>query len=146
MQAHKGLMNRKVLESGLLIGDVARLSGVQIETIRYYERIGVAPKPGRTKGGHRSYSPDQLNRLVFIRRSRELGFRLNEVRALLDLVDGDQLTCEEVHRITMLHLTNVQQKLADLQRLDTALKDLASQCSKGKVPDCPIVDTLFATV
>lgn len=139
-------MDRKSPESGFLIGDIARRSGVQIETIRYYERAGVVPKPGRTPGGHRLYSSEQLNRLVFIRRSRELGFSLAEVRALLDLVDGGEMTCEEIHGITMEHLTNVRQKLTDLHRLERALKELAGQCSKGKVPDCPIVDTLFAAV
>lgn len=137
-------MDRKPFESGLLIGDIARLSGVQVETIRYYERIGVVPKPARTKGGHRLYSSDQLNRLVFIRRSRELGFSLAEVRTLLDLIDGDEMTCEEVHGITMEHLSKVRQKVADLRRLEKALKELAGHCSKGQVPDCPIVDTLFA--
>ena len=137
-------MGEKSFESGLLIGDIARLSGVQIETIRYYERIGVAPKPGRTKGGHRTYSSDQLNRFTFIRRSRDLGFSLTEIRTLLDLIDGDQMTCEEVHGITMQHLSNVRQKLADLRRLERALREMASQCSNGKVPECPIVDTLFA--
>ena len=138
-------MNAKNMEAGLLIGDIARSSGVQIETIRYYERIGVVPKPGRTKGGHRLYSAEQLNRLVFIRRSRELGFSLAEVRTLLDLIDGGEMTCEEVHGITMQHLANVRQKLADLRRLERALKELAGHCSKGKVPECPIVDTLFAS-
>lgn len=137
-------MDQKPLEAALLIGDIARSSGVPIETIRYYERIGMLPKPGRTKGGHRLYSLDQLNRLVFIRRSRELGFSLTEVRALLELVDGDHMTCEQVHGITVAHLANVRRKLADLRRLERALKGLAGQCSQGKVPDCPIVDTLYA--
>ena len=139
-------MNQKAPETGLLIGDIARLSGVRIETIRYYERIGVVPKPGRPTGGQRLYSSDQLNRLVFIRRSRESEFSLTEVRTLLDLIDGDAMTCEEVHGITMEHLSNVRRKLADLRRLERALKELAGQCPKGKVPDCPIVDTLFAAV
>ena len=139
-------MYQKPPETGSLIGDIARLSGGRIETIRYYERIGVVRKPGRTTGGHRIYSSAQLNRLVFIRRSRELGFSLAEVRTLPDLIDGDKMTCEEVHGITLEHLSEVRRKLADLIRLERVLIELAGQCSKGKVPDCPIVDTLVAAV
>ena len=100
----------KTPEPGLLIGDVARRSGVQIETIRYYERAGVLPKPGRTGGGHRQYTPDQLNRLNFVRRSRELGFSLDEVRAMLALVDNENMTCAQVHKMTVDHLTSVRKK------------------------------------
>lgn len=127
----------------LPIGEMSRKTGVKIETIRYYERIGIMPKPVRTEGGHRAYDADQLKHLAFIKRSRELGFSLGEIRALLDLVDTDTYTCAEVHEMTTKHLATVRKKLADLRRLERILKDMAAECSRGDVPECPIIDTLY---
>ncbi len=127
----------------LPIGEMSRRTGVNIETIRYYERIGIMPRPDRTQGGHRAYDADQLKRLAFIRRSRELGFSLGEIRALLDLVDAGAATCAEVHQMTTRHLADVRRKIADLRRMERVLKDMAAQCSGGEVPECPIIDTLF---
>ncbi len=125
------------------IGELSRDTGVNIETIRYYERIDVMPKPARTDGGHRAYDSIQLKRLAFIKRSRELGFSLNEIRALLDLVDAGAYTCSEVHNMTVEHLANVKRKIADLRRMERVLKQMAAECSRGDVPDCPIMDALF---
>jgi MerR family mercuric resistance operon transcriptional regulator len=122
---------------------MSRKTGVNIETIRYYERIGVMPRPIRTEGGHRAYNADQLKRLAFIKRSRELGFSLAEVRALLDLVDTGTYTCSEVHEMTTKHLAAVRKKIADLRRMESVLKDMAAECSQGDVPECPIIDALF---
>lgn len=127
----------------LSIGELSRNTGVNIETIRYYERIDVMPKPARTEGGHRVYDATQLKRLAFIKRSRELGFSLNEIRALLNLVDAGTYTCSEVHNMTVEHLANVKRKIADLRRMEQVLKQMAAECSRGDVPDCPIVDALF---
>ncbi|MGC1443534.1 MAG: helix-turn-helix domain-containing protein [Burkholderiaceae bacterium] len=137
-------MVKKTSETGLLIGEVARRSGVHIETIRYYERAGVVPKPGRTEGGQRQYSADQLNRLIFVRRSRELGFSLDEVRAMVELVDNDKITCGQIHELTIRHLKSVREKLADLKKMERALKTMAGQCSQGDAPDCAIIDTLYS--
>jgi MerR family mercuric resistance operon transcriptional regulator len=126
----------------LPIGEMSRKTGVNIETIRYYERIGVMPRPVRTEGGHRAYNQDQLKRLAFIKRSRELGFSLAEVRALLNLVDAGVYTCAEVHHMTTEHLANVRQKIADLRRMERVLKDMAAECSRGDIPECPIIDKL----
>lgn len=125
------------------IGEVSRRTGVNIETIRYYERIGVMPKPLRTEGGHRAYDADELKRLAFIKRGRELGFSLGEIRALLGLVDTGAYTCSEVHDMTTKHLATVRKKVADLRAMERVLKDMAAECSRGDVPDCPIVDSLF---
>ncbi len=127
----------------LPIGEMSRKTGVNIETIRYYERIGVMPRPVRTEGGHRAYDADQLKRLAFIKRSRELGFSLGEIRALLDLVDTGTYTCSEVHERTTKHLATVRKKVADLRRLERVLKDMVADCSQGDVPECPIIDALF---
>ncbi len=124
------------------IGALSKRTGVIIETIRYYERIGILPKPPRTEGGHRVYDQHHLKRLTFIRRSRELGFSLEDVRALLNLVDGGDYTCAEVKSITLDHANTIRRKVADLRRMERVLKDMASQCDGGDVPECPIVETL----
>jgi MerR family mercuric resistance operon transcriptional regulator len=125
------------------IGSLSRDTGCNIETIRYYERIGLMPKPPRSKGGHRLYEKDHLKRLSFIRRSRDLGFTLEEVRGLLRMIDGHDYTCDEVKVLTLNHLQEVQQKIADLRRLERVLKTMAAECEGGNVPDCPIIDALY---
>ena len=133
-------------DKGYAIGEMSRRTGVNIETIRYYERINLLPKPDRTAGGNRQYNHEQLKRLTFVRRSRELGFSIAEIKALLGMVDGKDFTCGEVHDMTVSHLSNVKNKISDLRRLEKVLKKMAAECSKGDVPDCPIVETLFANV
>jgi len=132
-------------DKGYAIGEMSRKTGVNIETIRYYERTNLLPKPDRTAGGNRKYNYEQLKRLTFVRRSRELGFSIAEIRTLLGVVNGKELTCGEVHNVTVSHLSNVKNKIADLRQLERVLKDMAAECSKGDVPDCPIIDTLFAS-
>jgi MerR family mercuric resistance operon transcriptional regulator len=94
-------------------------------------------------GGNRQYNHDQLKRLFFIKRCRELGFSIAEIRALLQMVDRADITCGEVHAMTVDHLKNVKNKIVDLRRLEKTMKLMAAECSKGDVPDCPIIDTLF---
>jgi len=127
----------------LSIGEVSRLTGVNVETIRYYERIGVLPRPMRTAGGHRSYDAQEMKRLAFIKRSRELGFGLDEIRALLNLVDSGTYSCGEVHEMAVNHLAAVRRKIADLKRIERVLKAMADQCGRGDVPECPIVEALL---
>lgn len=128
---------------GLTRGAVSTLTGCNIETIRYYERIGLLPPPPRTAGGHRVYGDDLIRRLNFIRRCRELGFTVDEVRNLLGLVDGDGYTCAVVQTMTLDHLENVRTKIADLRIIETTLKQMVAQCKGDEVPDCPIIDVLF---
>ena len=128
---------------GYAIGEISRRTGVKIETIRYYERIGIMTKPDRTPAGYRQFSHDQLKRLSFIRKSRTLGFSIEEIRALLTMVDSEHLSCGEIHEMTIEHLTSVKQKLANLRRLEKVLKSMAAECTKGDVPDCPVIDALF---
>ena len=131
---------------GYAIGQMSRETGVNIETIRYYERIGLMPEPDRTAGGNRQYNHDQLKRLSFIRHARGLGFSLEEIRGLFDMVDRADFTCGEVHDLTASHLASVREKIAQLHRLETALSDMLAQCSKGDIPECPIIDRLYQTV
>ena len=128
--------------AGMAIGDVSRLTGVNIETIRYYEKIKMLPPPPRTKSGRRVYGRAEVRRLSFIRRARELGFTLDEVRALLRLVERGY-SCGEVRDLTRHHLAEVSQKIADLRRIERLLRKTSEQCAGGKVPECPIIDVLF---
>ena len=125
------------------IGKLSKRTGCNIETIRYYERIGILLKPMRSEGGTRLYSEEQIKRLVFVCRSRELGFSLEEVRTLLRLVDGKKTTCQEIKTVTEGHIHDIEKKITDLKILQKTLKKISSQCSGGFVPDCPIIDTLF---
>jgi len=125
-------------------GSLSSKTGVNIETIRYYEKIGLMPDPVRSTGGHRIYGQSHLKRLSFIRRSRELGFTLQEIRELLELVDGGDYTCAEVRNRTITHLDQVTRKIRDLKKIQRTLKTMASKCDGGLVPNCPIVDELYA--
>jgi len=123
---------------------LGKLTGVNIETIRYYEKIGLMPDPDRSSGGYRIYDQSHLKRLLFVRRSRELGFTLQEIRELLELVDGGDYTCAEVRDRTIVHLEEVAQKIRDLQKMQRTLKTMAAKCDGGLVPECPIVDSLYS--
>lgn len=127
----------------LTIGTLSQRTGCNIETIRYYERIGLMPHPARTDGGHRLYGEDLVRRMGFIRRSRELGFTLDQIRTLLGLVDGRRYTCAQVKHITVEHLDEVRRKVADLRKIERVLTDMAAQCNGGTVPLCPVIDALF---
>jgi MerR family mercuric resistance operon transcriptional regulator len=134
---------RRLAPEALTIWRLAKHAGVNLETVRYYERIGLMPEPPRTEGGHRSYEHEHLKRLGFIRRSRELGFSLQEVRSLLGLVDGGDYTCAEVRDMTLQHSAEVRRKIASLRRLERSLNEIADQCSGDSVPQCPIIDVLW---
>lgn len=129
----------------LTIGRLAALSGVNLETIRYYERIGLMPAPGRTEGGHRLYEDAERRRLSFIRRSRELGFNIEEIRALIDLATSSRRSCDAVQPIAAAHLKDVRAKLADLKRLEAVLAETVRQCTnQSAAPACPLLDALEA--
>lgn len=129
----------------LTIGGLSKRTGVHIETIRYYEKISLLPAPERSPGGHRHYDDAGVRRLHFIHRGRELGFSLEEIRTFLDLVDHGKYTCAEVHELTSRHLSSIRQKIIDLHKLETVLSDMAGSCSRGDIPQCPVIDALFET-
>ena len=126
----------------LTIGKVAIQADCNIETIRYYEKENLLSPPHRTEGGHRLYTTEMVKRLVFIRRCRELGFSMQEIRQLLSVVDGEQVSCEHVKQISDLHLSDIRSKIADLRKMERSLKELSGQCSGEDVPECPIIDVL----
>ncbi len=131
-----------VSDNALTIGKVATRTGCHIETIRFYEKEGLLSPPNRTEGGHRLYTSDMVGRLVFIRRSRELGFSMKEIRELLTLVDGEQVSCERVKTIADEHRRDIRSKIADLRKMERTLRELSGLCSGENVPDCPIIDVL----
>jgi len=126
------------------IGEMSRKTGVKIETVRYFEKIGMMPAPERSEGGNRRYSTDHLQRLFFINRCRQIGFNQSEIKALLSMVDNKGVTCGEVHTITTEHIADIRQKIRDLRKLEKVLTQMANECSRGDIPDCPIIETLFA--
>jgi MerR family mercuric resistance operon transcriptional regulator len=127
---------------GVPIGELSRRTGVNIETIRYYERVGLLSAPPRTRGGHRVYSADHIRTLSFIRRGRELGLSPEEVRALLELGGPGKASCGEVREIAAHHLNRIRAKIADLARLEQLLAAAINQCSGEIVPECPVIDML----
>ena len=130
----------------LAIGALARRTGCKVETIRYYERIGILPAPPRNSGGQRRYRAWHLKRLNFVRRARDLGFTLADVRGLLRLVDEQGHGCDEVRTMALGHLSAVRARLADLKAMEAVLDEMVARCEGGKVPDCPIIDALYREV
>jgi Cu(I)-responsive transcriptional regulator len=124
------------------IGTLSKLTGVNIETIRYYERIGLLPKPARTSGNYRVYGDGHVRRLTFVRRARDLGFPIEAVRSMLDLADQPNRPCDEVDDLVVAQLHEVERKIADLQRLRNELDRLAHQCRGGRVSECRIIEAL----
>lgn len=130
-------------DQAIQIGELSRRTGCNIETIRYYERIGLMPAPPR-RGRYRSYDADHVGRLGFVRRARELGFTLDEVRALLGLASGGQASCADVRTLAASHLMDVRARIADLQRMERVLADSVRACDAGQDFGCPMIQSLYA--
>lgn len=126
------------------IGALALAAGCNLETVRYYERVGLMKAPPRTRGGHRVYGNEAAGRLSFIRRARELGFTIDDIRSLLGLVDRRAVTCGEVQKITDHQLQAVRKKIADLAKLEVVLAQMTLSCAGGNVPECPVIGALFS--
>ncbi len=127
---------------GLRIGELSRRTGCQVDTIRYYERAGLLPAPARTPSRYRVYTLDHLKRLAFVRRARDLGFTLAEVRTLLTLADRRRRSCAEARAIGLRHLHDVRRKIADLTAMERVLRGMVARCADGTLPDCPLIDAL----
>jgi MerR family mercuric resistance operon transcriptional regulator len=126
----------------LTIGELSGLTAVNIETIRYYERIKMLPAPPRTLGGRRVYDANHLRILAFIRRSRELGFSLDEIRTLIRLGGPAKASCRQVRDIASHHLDDIRAKIADLRKLERLLSKTVAQCTGTTAPDCPVLEIL----
>jgi len=125
------------------IGEASRRSGINIETIRYYEREGVVPRPGRSASGRRVYTDDEVAVLAFVKRCRDMVFPLADVRVLLALRNATADQCDEVRVISQRHIADVRNRIAALRRLETALGALVSECRQGRTA-CPALQELFA--
>jgi MerR family transcriptional regulator, mercuric resistance operon regulatory protein len=127
---------------GLTIGKLSELTGVNIETIRYYEKIRLLPVPTRTESGRRIYGQTETRILAFVRRSRELGFSVNDVRTLLRLGGPEKASCRQVRKIAAHHLDDIRAKISDLRKLERLLSETVSQCTGTTAPECPVLDIL----
>ena len=126
----------------LSIGTLARRTGTKVQTIRYYEQIGLLPEPARTGGGQRRYGDEDLDRLAFIRHARQLGFTLDTIRELLDLSDNPGWPCEDVDRIALRQLKEVEARIARLEALRKELKRMLRECRGDTVSDCRVLEVL----
>jgi Cu(I)-responsive transcriptional regulator len=127
--------------ANLSIGKLAEATGVKVETIRYYERAGLIAPPARTSGNYRSYGKADLARLRFVRRTRDLGFTLEEVRAMLDLAEQRDKSCATIDAIAAAHLQEVDRKIADLQGLRRELIKIIASCAGGTIGECRILES-----
>lgn len=124
------------------IGDLAMRTGTKVETVRYYEKAGLLPPAARTAGNHRAYTRAHVERLAFIRHSRELGFALESIRAMLSVVDDPDRSCAEVDAIAREHLAAVREKIARLRALEAELSRMVDACGHGRVAECRIIEVL----
>lgn len=141
------MVDKKILQDlapRFTIGVLARKTGCNIETIRYYEKAGIIPHPSRSDGGHRLYGSGHHKRLAFVMKARVLGFTLAEVRALLRLVDEQDRPCAEAREVAASHLKDVQTKLADLRAMEAVLNEMVIACDKGRSTDCPLIERMFS--
>jgi MerR family copper efflux transcriptional regulator len=129
----------------LTIGEVARSAGIGVETVRFYEKQGLVPKPARKPSGYRQYRPDAIRRIQFVQAAKEVGFTLKEIRDLLSLRVARGKTCGDVRQRALAKLADVDVKLAELKRMRDALAHLAESCTgKGPTSECPLLDALDA--
>lgn len=125
------------------IGELSKKTGVHVETIRYYERLHLIPKPKRSESGHRFYNDVHRKRLAFIRRCRLLDFSLDEIRFLLQAVETDNPSCSEVEKFSAHHLARLQAKIEDFRAMEKTLQALLAQCRTHDGPTCPLIDVLY---
>lgn len=127
----------------MAIGRLSKATGTKVETIRYYERVGLLLPPARSKSGYRLYRVDHLKRLNFVRRARALGFSIDEIRTLLRLADERKRPCAEVRVVAEAHLSDVRAKIADLRAMERVLRETVARCAKGAGSHCPMIETLY---
>jgi DNA-binding transcriptional MerR regulator len=133
----------KILERVAPIGALAERTGVKVETIRYYEQVGLLPPPERSQGNQRRYGQRHVERLSFIKHARDLGFPVDGIRTLLRLSDTPGIACDEAHAISVAHLDDVRHKLARLRSLEKELERIAATCAGGVAAcDCAIIEAL----
>ena len=127
---------------GITRGELARRTGVNLETIRYFERVGILPDPPRTDGGHRIYDETHVRTLGFVRRARNLGFSADEVRTIMNLGGPGKACCAGVRDIAAHHLEQVRSKISDLIEIERLLARTIEHCAGGSDPDCAVIDMI----
>jgi DNA-binding transcriptional MerR regulator len=135
-------MRARMIDDGLPIGAASRRSGVKVPTIRYYEQIGLLPKTARKGNNRRFYGADDVRRLVFIRRARELGFEVDAIRALLALQDDPDQSCVAADGIARARLDEIERRIERLLSLKSELERMISDCSRGRVAECRVIEVL----
>lgn len=126
----------------LPIGELSRLTGVKVPTIRFYEQIGLIESPPRTEGNQRRYGADEVRRLNFIRHARELGFEVDDIRELLDMSGKPQASCHQADSIARNHLEEIDRRIASLTVLRGELARMVDECHHGRICDCRIIEVL----
>lgn len=126
------------------IGELAQICNCPVETIRYYEKIGLLPPPDRQANAYRNYKVMHQKWLQFILRNKELGFSQSEIRRLTDLAHQLQPACAEVHELLEEHVNDVRKRIHELKRMERALVRLKTQCRDGTLHDCPVIDELMS--
>lgn len=124
------------------IGQASELSGIPSKTIRYYESIGLLPAPARTDSGYRDYSNPEIETMRFIQRSRHLGFSIKDVCELLDLWNDTNRTSAQVKSLTKRHVSQIEEKIKELEGMRKTLVTLSNKCHGDDRPDCPILEDL----
>ncbi|MGU3494289.1 MerR family transcriptional regulator [Xanthobacteraceae bacterium A53D] len=130
------------MRGDITIGEAARISGVKVPTIRYYEQIGLLPAPPRTEGNRRTFDPADLRRLAFIRHARELGFEVDGIRTLLALQADPSQSCEAADAVARAHLVEVEKRIASLTALKQELERMIEGCRHGQLSDCKVIEVL----
>ncbi len=126
----------------LAIGKLAEIASTKVQTIRYYEEIGLIAPHARSKGGHRLYSSDDVQRLRFIRHARELGFSIEAIRELLELSDNPETSCSAADLIARSHLEQIEIRLKKLRALRKELQRMVEECGHGRVGQCRVIEVL----
>jgi DNA-binding transcriptional MerR regulator len=130
------------MQAKLPIGEAARVSGVKVPTIRYYEQIGLLPAPPRSQGNRRLYGAGEIRRLAFIRHARELGFEIEAIRTLVSLQDDPDQPCAAADALAKAHLETVEQRIRSLTALKSELETMVEGCRHGRVGECRVIEVL----
>jgi DNA-binding transcriptional MerR regulator len=124
------------------IGELSRLTGVKVPTIRYYEQVHLLPEPPRTSGRQRRYGASEISRLNFIRHARDLGFEVGAVRELLAMSSRPDQSCDSIDRLARRHMLEVERRIGQLEALRAELQRMLSACSRGRVCECRVIEAL----
>ena len=126
----------------IAIGELSRLTGVKVPTIRYYENVGLLPSAPRTESNRRQYDDNAVKRLKFIRHARELGFEVDTIRELLDLAEQPQRSCAKVDALAREHLQGITSRIERLTALKAEVENMIKACAKGRIAKCRVIDVL----